>query len=56
MSYGSPEWQPWILGEAESLPLLKHAYDAGINTWDTVRRSLSPDRTWRYSHSIAERS
>ncbi|KAF2652651.1 Aldo/keto reductase [Lophiostoma macrostomum CBS 122681] len=37
MSYGSSQWQPWVLDEAESLPLLKHAYDAGINTWDTVR-------------------
>lgn len=36
MSYGSSEWQKWVLDEAEALPLLKHAYDNGINTWDTV--------------------
>ncbi|KAH9816350.1 Versiconal hemiacetal acetate reductase [Teratosphaeria destructans] len=36
MSYGSPEWQEWILNEEESLPLLKHAYDNGLNTWDTA--------------------
>jgi hypothetical protein len=36
MSYGSSEWQPWVLNEAESLPLLEHAYKCGINTWDTV--------------------
>ena len=36
MSYGSSKWQPWVLDEAESLPLLEHAYKAGINTWDTV--------------------
>ena len=36
MSYGSSDWQPWVLNEAESLPLLKHAYDIGINTWDTA--------------------
>ena len=36
MSYGSSEWQQWVLNEKESLPLLKHAYDNGINTWDTV--------------------
>ena len=29
MSYGSSEWQEWVLNEAESLPLLKHAYDVG---------------------------
>ncbi|CAK7212885.1 CSG1/SUR1-like protein [Sporothrix curviconia] len=36
MSYGSSEWQDWVLDEAEALPLLKHAYDRGINTWDTA--------------------
>lgn len=36
MSYGSKEWLEWVLEEDEALPLLKHAYDAGINTWDTV--------------------
>jgi len=37
MSYGSSKWQPWVLDEAESLPLLEHAYKCGINTWDTVQ-------------------
>ncbi|KAF2089428.1 aldo-keto reductase [Saccharata proteae CBS 121410] len=36
MSYGSREWQDWVLNEDEALPLLKHAYDCGINTWDTA--------------------
>ncbi|KAL9095748.1 MAG: hypothetical protein Q9165_002180 [Trypethelium subeluteriae] len=36
MSYGTPSWQEWVLDEKESLPLLKHAYDVGINTWDTA--------------------
>ncbi|KAL1633678.1 CSG1/SUR1-like protein [Neofusicoccum ribis] len=36
MSYGDPAWQPWILDEAASLPLLKHAYDLGVNTWDVA--------------------
>ena len=36
MSFGSSEWQPWVLNEAESLPILEHAYKNGINTWDTV--------------------
>lgn len=35
MSYGSPTWVPWCLESAEALPLLKSAYDQGINTWDT---------------------
>ncbi|BAE65595.1 unnamed protein product [Aspergillus oryzae RIB40] len=36
MSYGSSEWQSWVLNEKDALPLLKHAYDKGINTWDTA--------------------
>ncbi len=36
MSYGSSKWQKWVLDEAETLPLLKAAYDAGIRTWDTA--------------------
>ena len=36
MSYGAPEWQNWVLKEDQSLPLLKHAYDVGLNTWDTA--------------------
>lgn len=36
MSYGSPEWQGWVLNEEDSLPLLEHAFKAGIRTWDTA--------------------
>ncbi|KAF7957523.1 hypothetical protein EAE96_003100 [Botrytis aclada] len=36
MSFGSSEWQDWVLDEDEALPLLKHAYDLGLNTWDTA--------------------
>ena len=36
MSYGSSDWQEWVLNESDALPLLKHAYDLGINTWDTA--------------------
>lgn len=36
MIYGDPNWQPWIMDEASALPLIKHAYDQGINTWDVA--------------------
>jgi aryl-alcohol dehydrogenase-like predicted oxidoreductase len=36
MSFGTPEWQEWVLDEAAALPLLKYAYDVGLNTWDTA--------------------
>jgi len=40
MSYGTPEWQEWVLDEGKSLPLLEHAYKVGLNTWDTVYLSI----------------
>jgi len=38
MTFGNPYWEgsPWIIDEDKSLPLLKKAYDAGINTWETA--------------------
>ena len=41
MSFGSPEWADWVKNEEESLPLLKAAYDLGINTWDTGEFGLA---------------
>jgi len=36
MSIGHPEWAPWVVDEEKSFPLLKAAYDRGLNTWDTA--------------------
>lgn len=36
MSFGDPAWMDWVLKEDEGLPLLKDAYDRGLNTWDTA--------------------
>ncbi|KAI9317553.1 NADP-dependent oxidoreductase domain-containing protein [Dichotomocladium elegans] len=36
MSYGYPEWNGWAKNEDESLALIKKAYDAGINFFDTA--------------------
>ncbi|EYE92212.1 aldo/keto reductase [Aspergillus ruber CBS 135680] len=36
MSYGTRDWQDWVLNEDEALPLIEHAYKRGINTWDTA--------------------
>ncbi|KAI4524595.1 Aldo/keto reductase [Schizophyllum commune Loenen D] len=41
MSYGNPKWgatdesTQWVLGEEDALPILKAAWDRGINTIDT---------------------
>ncbi|RGP63757.1 alcohol dehydrogenase [Fusarium sporotrichioides] len=36
MSFGDKNWQPWLLDESEALPILKYAFDQGINTWDVA--------------------
>ncbi|THU77497.1 Aldo/keto reductase [Dendrothele bispora CBS 962.96] len=36
MSYGSPDWQSWVLPEEEGIKHIKAAYDAGINAFDTA--------------------
>ncbi|KIJ47480.1 hypothetical protein M422DRAFT_28808 [Sphaerobolus stellatus SS14] len=36
MSFGSPEWAPWVIDKEKALPMLKAAWDLGINTIDTA--------------------
>jgi len=36
MSFGHPDWMDWVIDEEKALPLLKAAYDRGLNTWDTA--------------------
>ncbi|KAM6493039.1 aryl-alcohol dehydrogenase [Amanita muscaria] len=36
MSYGTSQWQSWVLPEEESIKQIKAAYDAGINAFDTA--------------------
>ncbi|KAJ3040574.1 hypothetical protein HDV00_010754 [Rhizophlyctis rosea] len=36
MSYGSKQWQEWVLERDEAFPIIKKAWDAGINFWDTA--------------------
>ncbi|MBI1406290.1 MAG: aldo/keto reductase [Caulobacter sp.] len=36
MTYGSPEWRPWVLDEDASKPFFKAAAEGGINFFDTA--------------------
>jgi len=36
MSYGTPEWRPWVLDEAASRPVVQRAVELGINYFDTA--------------------
>ncbi|MBW2426081.1 MAG: aldo/keto reductase [Deltaproteobacteria bacterium] len=35
MSYGTPDWRPWVLDEHQARPFFKRAIEAGINFFDT---------------------
>jgi len=36
MSFGSKSWQPWVLEEDQAMPIIKAAYNRGVNFWDTA--------------------
>jgi len=36
MTYGSPQWRPWILDEAQAQPFVERALEAGITFFDTA--------------------
>jgi len=36
MTYGDPNWRPWILDEDAARPFFRHAVEAGINFFDTA--------------------
>lgn len=36
MTYGSPQWRPWILDEAAAQPFFRRAVEGGINFFDTA--------------------
>ncbi|KAI7892011.1 NADP-dependent oxidoreductase domain-containing protein [Mucor mucedo] len=36
MSFGSSKWSPWVKEEEESIQIIRDAYDAGINFFDTA--------------------
>jgi aryl-alcohol dehydrogenase-like predicted oxidoreductase len=36
MSYGDPQWRPWVLDEQAARPFFRRAVEAGINFFDTA--------------------
>jgi aryl-alcohol dehydrogenase (NADP+) len=36
MTYGTPEWRPWVLSEEAGRPFIREALEAGINFFDTA--------------------
>jgi 1-deoxyxylulose-5-phosphate synthase len=36
MTYGTSQWRPWVLNEADARPIVKRAVEMGINFFDTA--------------------
>jgi aryl-alcohol dehydrogenase-like predicted oxidoreductase len=58
MSYGSPDWRPWVLEEKAAAPFFKRAVEAGINFFDTAdlySLGASEEVTGRWLREYANR-
>jgi aryl-alcohol dehydrogenase (NADP+) len=58
MTYGTPAWRPWVLGEQESRPFIKRALEHGINFFDTAdmySRGVSEEVVGRALKDMATR-
>lgn len=36
MTFGTPQWRPWVRTEDDAIPVVRKALDAGINLFDTA--------------------
>lgn len=58
MTYGDPEWRPWILGEGEARKHFKRAFELGFNFFDTAdmySKGASEEVTGKLLKELAHR-
>ncbi|HEX6162413.1 MAG TPA: aldo/keto reductase [Vicinamibacterales bacterium] len=58
MTYGTPNWRPWVLDEDRSRPFIKRALEHGINFFDTANmysRGVSEEVVGRALKDFAKR-
>ena len=58
MTYGDPQWRPWILGVDEAREHFEKALDLGINFFDTAdmySKGVSEEITGKYLREMASR-
>jgi aryl-alcohol dehydrogenase (NADP+) len=58
MTYGTPQWRPWVLDEPASRPFIKRAIERGINFFDTAdmySRGVSEEVVGRALKEFARR-
>lgn len=59
MTYGSPQWRPWVLDEAAAEPFFKAAIEGGINFFDTAdmySNGVSEQITGKWLREFSRRS
>src|SRR5438876_4456550 len=59
MTYGTPEWRPWVLDEVTSRPFISRALDLGINFFDTAdmySRGMSEEVLGRALNGLTRRA
>jgi aryl-alcohol dehydrogenase-like predicted oxidoreductase len=58
MTFGSPEWRPWVIGEDAARPIVQRAIELGINMFDTAdmySAGISEQVTGRLLRELAPR-
>jgi aryl-alcohol dehydrogenase (NADP+) len=58
MTFGTPQWRPWVLGEEEARPMVRRAVELGINVFDTAdmySAGASEEITGRLVREYAQR-
>ena len=58
MTYGTPQWRPWVLDEEAARPIVRRAVELGINFFDTADMysgGLSEEVTGRLLREFAPR-
>jgi len=58
MSYGTPEWRPWVLDADAAKPFFRRAVELGINVFDTAdmySKGASEEVTGRWLKEFANR-
>ncbi len=58
MTYGTPQWRPWVLDEAGARPIVARAVELGINFFDTAdlySAGISEEVTGRLLREFATR-
>jgi len=58
MTYGTPQWRPWVLDEAAGRPIVKRAVELGVNFFDTADMysgGVSEEVTGKYLKEFTRR-